>query len=86
MCVTSTTDVLLPSVPYFIPMLLDELANFTHLMTGKTVLYGQFDLWLQPELGVPIRALNVHMHAVLLKGEEVEPEPLRPEDGRTHTR
>jgi len=66
-CVTSTTDVLLPSVSDFILVLLHELADFTHTVRWKTVLHSQFNLRFQPELGVAVRAFDMHVHAFLFQ-------------------
>ena len=70
MCVTSNTDVLLPSVSDFILMLLNKSTDFTHTVWCKPVLHSQFDLRLKPELGVPIYSFDVHMRAALFHGEK----------------
>lgn len=39
-------------------------------------MHVQFDSWLDPEFGLTLRMLHMHMGPRLLTREEVEPEPL----------
>ena len=42
-------------------MLLHYLFCFLQLATGQSIIPREFNLWLQPELGLTFRADNVNM-------------------------
>ena len=76
MPVTSTSEVLMPSGSELILMLLQYFFCVLQLATGQSVIAREFNLWLQPELGLTFRADNVNMFPRLLPREEKEPKSL----------
>ena len=66
MPVTSTSEVLMPSGSELILILLHYLFCFLQLATGQSIILREFNLWLQPELGLTFRADNVNMFPRLL--------------------
>ena len=61
MPVTSTSEVLMPSGSELTLMLLHYLFRVLQLATGQSIIPREFNLWLQPELGLTFRADNVNM-------------------------
>lgn len=53
-------------------------------MVGQTVALGKRNLRLEPELGFPVRALDVNMHPGFLQGEEEGPEGTLSKDRWRH--
>ena len=61
MPVTSTSEVLMPSGSELILMLLHYLFCVLQLAAGQSIIPREFNLRLQPELGLTFRADNVNM-------------------------
>jgi hypothetical protein len=82
--VTSAGEVLRPSVPDVIVMLLKDLQDLSQSPRPKPIidrkLYGRFD----PELGLALRMLNMHVSSRFFAREEVEPIAANTENRRTH--
>jgi len=65
-------------------VLLNELFGFRDLLRLQTVVRGEFDRRIDPELGFTARALNMDVRRPFFAREEVEPEPLDSQNRRTH--
>lgn len=66
-------------------MLPDELLNRAQFVSPKTVVHGQLQCWVEPELCLPIRVLHMDVQPQLLAGKEVESKPAGAKNGRAHT-
>ena len=56
-------------------MLLDKFLCFGEPLRGKAVVCMQFHRRLDPELGLTLGVLDVHVRTSLLARKEVEPNP-----------
>jgi len=65
-------------------MLLDDLASCVDARWPESVISRQFDLRLQPELGLTAGMLHMYVRARFFAREEVEPVPANTENGRAH--
>ena len=73
MCVTSTTEVSDPSVCEFIAVFLDDAMYLRKTMSGEPFRgHRQFDVRLEPELGIALPTCDVHMFPALFQRKEVE--------------
>jgi hypothetical protein len=81
---TSTPEVNFPAVATFINVCLYESLGVTNLPIAQAVILRHCDCWLKPELGFPIRARHMNVHASLFAGEEVKPKGAVAEYGGAH--
>lgn len=51
---------------------------------AEAVVLGKLDRWLQPELGLAFRVMNMYVQSILLPGKEEESKAASTQDGRTH--
>src|SRR3989338_10439863 len=65
-------------------MLLDDLASCVDARWSESVINRQFDLRLQPELGLTAGMLHMYVRARFFAREEVESVPANTENGRAH--
>jgi hypothetical protein len=69
----------------FIQVLLNQFLGFYKSLGLETVVRMKFYFWLDPELGLALGMLHMHVRPRFLAREEVEPEPLDAQDRRTHS-
>ena len=65
-------------------MLLDQFLSFGCLLWLEAEVPGQFDDWIDPELGFAVRMLNMNVRPSFLAGKEIESKPSDSQDRRTH--
>jgi hypothetical protein len=65
-------------------MLLYQLPYPAQIVLRQSVIPGQLNLGVEPELCLSPFAMHVYMHARLLKREKAKPETAFPEYGGTH--
>lgn len=65
-------------------MLLNQFLNLGHLLRLEAIVRRQFYGRFNPELGLAIGVLDVHMGSRFLTRKEVEAETTNPEHRRTH--
>src|ERR1700730_7898311 len=82
--VTSAREVLGPSAADFIQVLLDQFLCLGDLLRLETEMCHQLQARVDPEFGFAVGVLNVDVSPPFLAGEKVEPEPLDPQNRRTH--
>jgi len=66
-------------------VLLDKFLCFREPLRLEAVVRMQFHSRLNPELGLALGVLDVHVRTSLLARKEVEPKPLNAQDRRTHS-
>jgi hypothetical protein len=66
MLVTSAAEVFVPSGTDDILMLLYQFTYSGQILFRKTVIAGELDLRFHPEIGFPIRSVDVEVHPPLL--------------------
>src|SRR5438067_2370849 len=82
--VTSASEAGTPCGCDFIGSFRDDSSNNRDLVRWETVVFGQLDRWLKPELRLsPIRE-DVNVHPRLFAGEECESIWTLPKDRWTH--
>jgi hypothetical protein len=65
------SNVLIPFVPYFLFVLLDQFSNLLELLAEKSVGLGQHDR-IQPKLGILFGRFNMNMDRLLRLSAEKE--------------
>jgi len=65
-------------------MLPDQPLGPAHQLWAKPVVFCQFDLGFEPELGLAPCTLSVYVQPPLFSREETEPEATRSEDSGNH--
>ena len=66
-------------------MLLDQFVSLSESLRLKAIVRMQFNRRLNPELGLALGVLDMHVRADLLAREEVEPKPPHAQDRRAHS-
>jgi hypothetical protein len=60
-CETSASEVALPGITEDLLVFNDDLAGLVEGPIGEPVTHRQVDLGVQPEIGLPLRGMNVDM-------------------------
>src|SRR5262249_24934017 len=71
-CVTSTSEVPVPSVSDFIFMLLNQPPRSLKVRPAQAIIVRQFDLRFNPKLRLTVGTVNMHMDPRFFTGEEKE--------------
>jgi len=65
-------------------VLLDKRLSLVQGFAAQADILCQFNLWFQPELGLTLGVVYMHMHAWLFTGKEKEAKPISPKNGWCH--
>ncbi len=84
--VTSGAEVRAPSRSDFILVLPNKAQHGPDPVCAETMILGEFDDRLQPDLHFAVRMVDMNVHPHLFPREEEEPETSLLEDRRTHGR
>src|SRR4030095_4684697 len=83
--VTSTREVLRPSIADFINVVLCQLLRLGASLRLEAIGRMQFHSGFDPELCLTLCVLHMYVRPRFLSREEVEPKPLDTQDRRTHS-
>jgi hypothetical protein len=84
MWVTSASEVLMPRFSDRICVFLDQSLNRAKVSRRQAIVLRKLDIQVQPELRLSTMAMDVHVHARLLTGEEKEAKAALTQNGWTH--